>query len=343
VGQPIVGVLLQILPNECLAKDVSLGLGTWHHLQSQRPHLVDRAQSATNALGRRERVANVVCRVVVHDSQVNPCSGGQLDGAHVVVLVLPVEVPIVDLDQPLTGPVGEGGPAGELLSQVVGVGVDADHLYVDGERVAVLYRVGGLTGGDVDLAGTEHDVGDVVRRRRFGEVETDHRLDRLGLSRRLHVQLQDEVGAGAKRPGVAVASGIRQVARGPGEKIAVRLLGIAHVHAGESRFRIRRRLQTGREGLVRAHHRVMHDLWVFGSQLDSADVVRRAYGDRNHEIAKDVGPGGRQRVGLLQADDEIRFSQLPARAPLRRRRKVLGLPERRTALDPGSDESNFLP
>jgi hypothetical protein len=73
---------------------------------------------------------------------------------------------------------------------------------------------------------------------------------------------------------------------------------------------------------------------VAGAEFQRPHVTRTRHRHRHHERAEDVGAVSGHGVRLGHADDEIGRTELPAVAPVRRRRKIRGVAFNRAGRDP---------
>ena len=169
---------------------------------------------------------------------------------------------------------------------------------------------------DVDLvpAQSQHR-GDALRLI-VGEVQRNGRRHRLGLSGRLQVQLDHEVGAWLESPSHALRQQWCDLSGRPPEEMAVRILrGVGHqpvvTGSGVGGVELARSARV-----VDPDIGVMHDPGVSRTELEPPDEARGLQRDRQHEDAKHVRPVRRENVGLAKRDHVIGRAKLPPGAPL---------------------------
>ncbi len=301
-------------------------------------HLVLCSVSRLDAPRRAIGVAHVVFGVVVAPAHRDPGSAGQEDRARVAEDALPVDVPVLDVDEPGLGSVGEGGHTAHLLAEVVGMGVDREHVDVHGQDVLV---------GDDEVAGSRRDVeGAVVleleQHRKEGgglggEVKTDRGPHELGLARGPEVHVEDQVGPRVEGPGHPRWLFVGQGARLPEEEVAVGVEAFRlgrDFHAPEADFGIGGVEPPHRAGAVEQEVRVMTDPGIVQADLDRAYVAGLLDRRFEDQVAEDVGAVGAQGVGLFRGQDEVGLAQRPSRGRLRRRGKISGVPLPGTLLRP---------
>ena len=143
------------------------------HLKPQVPHLLRGLPAVRHSYRGIPRILRVSRRVVVRETHLergSPRQGGRLD---VAVFVLPVEVPSLDAQQRVLGPVGKNGPSFHLLSEIVRVRVDVEHLDIHRQHVAVFDHVMLFSRRDVDRLGAQAKNVGCPRRFRGGEVKAE--------------------------------------------------------------------------------------------------------------------------------------------------------------------------
>ena len=92
----------------------AIRFGACEQLHPDVTHLVGRPEAPHDALRRHVGVARVVGGVVVHVLEANDGAGGHPKRLRVAVLVLPLEIPLADDDEPTSGAVRQIGPAAHL-------------------------------------------------------------------------------------------------------------------------------------------------------------------------------------------------------------------------------------
>ncbi len=206
-------------------------------------------------------------------------SAGQEQRLPVAVDRLPVHVPVRDVDEPGLRTVRQRGQRLHVLAQVVGVGVDGEHVHVHGEGELVPHHEGALLRGNVEgpvvLELQEHGEagGSLV-----GEVEADPRPHELGLARGPKVQVEHQVGAAVEAPGHPRRLLVGRAARLPEEEVAVRVeaCGLGReVHAGETHPGIGGVQEARSARAIDQEVGVVRHLAVVEADLHGAHVARR--------------------------------------------------------------------
>ena len=199
----------RLVPQDVFAKDllseltdqhVEIRARPRHDLDPEIAHLVRGILSPAHSLRRTLRIAPVRLRVVVRVPHRQRRASGQRDGLDVAVRVLPVEIPIADVNQPYRRSVRQRRKALDVRRAVMRVRLHAVHLDVDRQHIGVRSLVIVLAGRDVDVLFAEAQHGGTQARRSRRKVQADSRLHALGLPRRSQVELKHEVGAGVQPP-----------------------------------------------------------------------------------------------------------------------------------------------
>ena len=183
-----------------------------------RPRFVARISPPWAA---RSGSAGFAGRVVVGPPHRHRRARRQRHGRHVSVDILPVEVPVLDRQQALDGPVGKRREAFDLPGQVVGVRLDGVHVDVHRQPVRCRDHVMRLSRRDVDVLPGQAEQGGDARRRRIREVQADARLHHFRFAAGTHVQHQHQVALLFHRERHAVGRHVRRVSRSPVEKVPV--------------------------------------------------------------------------------------------------------------------------
>ena len=160
-------------------------------LKPQFAHFVRRLQAEFDAFGWLVRVMDVLGRVVVGEVHHQRRALGQKDRFGIAVITLPVEIPVLDQQQPFFGAVGQEGIPLQFLAQIVRVRKDAKQVHVHGQPVTVFNRVIPRAGRNVDAVTDKIQSEWSVRRRFIREIKTNGRLDVFRLARRVHVYLEN--------------------------------------------------------------------------------------------------------------------------------------------------------
>lgn len=134
---------------------------------------------------------------------------GQTPGVRVEIGSLPVEVPVLDVEQPLGLAVGQYSPAAERFAQVMGVGGDADEIHVHWEGERIRDSEVGLAWRDVDAGeqseGRRQLEGDEGLLRRFGgKVDSECQYFLFRFAGGMKVGLHDQIGAFGQPKGQSV-------------------------------------------------------------------------------------------------------------------------------------------
>ena len=138
------------------------------------------------------------------------------------------------------------------------MGVDAEHLEVDGQHEMIFRRVVLDPWRDIQLARLEKDAPCLPGWRLVAEIEPDAGLHQLGASRGMKMQLDDEVRPFVESPRELVRSGKRHTPRGPRQELAVWELR-PHVHAAVTHLFVLGIPPAGSVGTIDAHHRMVDD------------------------------------------------------------------------------------
>ena len=180
---------------------------------------------------------------------------GELHGAGVTILALPVEVPVLDPDQRLDAAIGQAGVDLHLFAEPVRVRRDADQLDILRDDGGVGHG-GELARREIEAARTDEQVGESLLRA-IGEDQAERRAVGLGLAGGMVVDLDDEVGAfvhgvrdargqrrrrGAGRPAAEPAGG--RDARAAEAGIA----GLGRFRVQLARFAAAVEIRTARDG-----------------------------------------------------------------------------------------------
>ena len=102
--------------------------------------------------------------------------------------MLPVEVPVSDVNEPLCGAVGQRRFAEDVAPPIMRVRLDGLNVDVNRQQVRVGDRVLRVAGWNVDVLPAEAQHRRRARGRRVTEVQTDRRLDTLAAAARLSLR-----------------------------------------------------------------------------------------------------------------------------------------------------------
>ena len=116
-------------------------------------------------------IPRVGFRVVVREFHFDTRARGQADRRGIEVLVLPVEVPVRNMDQRAFCAIGQNGIPEHFLADVVSVRDDAQDVYIHGHGEVVRHPVVPLSRRDVDSVGAEPDIQQMPPGFLIGEVE----------------------------------------------------------------------------------------------------------------------------------------------------------------------------
>ena len=152
----------------------------------------------------------------------DPGASRKRDRLLVVVDVLPVEVPVADLDQRHDTPVRQLSRALEVPTEVMRVRLHRVDDDVDRQLVGVGCLVVAITGRDVQVLSRQSQHHRQARRRGVAEVQPQAGLHGLGFPARLQVEHDDQVARAVQRPRGSFDGGGRPVAGRPVEEEAVR-------------------------------------------------------------------------------------------------------------------------
>ena len=119
-------------------------------LEIEFAHFVGGLQAPSGPARWIERVAGIVCAVVVRKTHRELRTFGHVDRRFVFVIALPLEIPIFDPDEPFFFTARERGEALHIACEIMGVGADADEVNVHRERVGKFADVIGHAGGNVE-------------------------------------------------------------------------------------------------------------------------------------------------------------------------------------------------
>ena len=202
-------------------EQVPIGLVARDDLKPQLGHLVGRALPERHALRRAVRIAGIPVRVVIVPARGDDRAGRQEHRRGIAIHVLPIEIPVPDVEQRLLRAVGKRREALDFSRQVVSVRLHGVEVEIDRQRE----RAGHdplLPGRDLEILTRQPEQRRHSRRRRVGQVEANAHLDGLFLAARTQMQHQDEVAVRLHREGHPVRRDVRRVPRGPVEKVSVR-------------------------------------------------------------------------------------------------------------------------
>ena len=222
----------------------------------------------------------------------------QHEGRDVAIHVLPPEVPILDVNEPLRRSVRERGDARDLPRTVVRVRLNRLHLDVDWQHERVGDRVVLLSSRDVDALAPQPQHGGRSFGRVTAEIETNRWLDDFGLAARLHVHFDDEVGARSEAPRQALREQRGDLAGRPAEKMTVRVDGGVREQSFVARSRILIVELARRGRAIDPNVCVMHDGLIAGSKFQSPDVAHRVDRKGEHEHAGHISTVRRKHIRL---------------------------------------------
>ena len=285
-------------------------------LQPEVAHLVDGAVAGVDADGWGVGVTGVGGGVVVGVVHVEDGVSGEEDGDGEAVDGLAVDVPVVDEDETLLFAVGEEGVGLHGFAEVVGVEVDAEEVNVYGELELVVDEEGWVAGGNVECGVVfkleEHGV---LGSGGVAEVEADGGLDGLGLAGGLEVHVEDEVVAGVETLGHGGGFDEGGGVGLPEEEVGVGVEGGAgvdgDVHAFDAQLPVGGEETAEGGGSVDDDVGVVDDAGRAGLDLHGSDVAGAVDGDREDEVAEEVGAGGGDLHGGVDGEDEVRRADLP--------------------------------
>ena len=192
------------------------------HLQPQFGHFISRVLTVGHAARRTMGIVPVLDGVVVGEFERDGRAGRKEFRARVTEDALPVEVPLLDVDEPLARPVWQRRVALDLLREKVSVGLNRIEVGVDVQRERVGHHVSALARRNIHVLPGHPDERRLKPRRRGAEVETEPGPNRLCSSGRPEVHHEDQVSAGRKWPRHARRCHIRGEARQPAEEVSVR-------------------------------------------------------------------------------------------------------------------------
>ena len=287
------------------------------------------------------RILRIRGGVVVDEAGRDDRPRRQVQRRGVLVLILPGELPLRNIDQPGPFAVGQRRPGGDLGGEVVRVRIDGEDVDVNRERVLILDHVATLPRRDIDILAAEpHDEG-APGRGGVVEVQPHAGPERLWRAGRQQVELQHQVPAGGKLPREPFRRALRLRAGKPAEKVTVREVGRVVQHPAVARFRILRVEKPRRAGGVDQDPSVVDRAGLARLELHRADPAagRERRGDR--KAPEDVAPGGRHGVRLGHLQDEIGLAKLPPVREPGRRRQLRGIPLGGARLGPPIDRPDL--
>ena len=297
------------------------------YLEPQVTHLIAGIGAVNHPLRRIVRIADILRRVVVTELHGQPGSSRQRNRLTVDVVVLPIEVPLLDVDEPAPAAVGKLRKGAHLFAQIVGMRVNTQKLHGHRQHITVFDPVLLLSRSNVDGLRPQPDDKGGLGRGLVTEIEPHAGLDPLRLARGHHVQFQHQVGAPFQPPGPAVVTLCRNLARRPPQKMAVGRPGkLGGPHAFETRNGIILIQLPAAAGRVDQSYRMVDDPRVAGPKLQGPYIPVRLQGGRYDEHPEDVRSIGRQGVGPGHGEDQVRFPQVPAGRPFRRLGRICRIP-----------------
>ena len=157
---------------------------------------------------------------------------GNATGCGVLVFVLPVEVPVRNVQQRRRFPIRHRRAHEHFLGQIVRVRIDAQRRDIDRHLEPIGDLVVILAGGNVDRLRPETEHQWCPRRRFIGEIQADRRANRFGTTGWLQVHLDDEISAGFERPLIRLPPG--RLAGRPAQKMSVGKARTRNVHPREA-------------------------------------------------------------------------------------------------------------
>ena len=283
----------------------------------------------------------ILRRVVVRVLHRQRRAARQRDGLLVAVLLLPVEIPALDREEPSRRAVRQCRVGLHFLPEIVRVRVNAQHVRVHGQHVGVGNGIGRVARGDVDRLRAElHHERHVL----WGDVreeEAEAGLHGVRLPLRQQMQLHHQVAARIEAPRHPGGRDNRTAPGGPAKKMAVGILRALGDHPVVPRLSIRAVAAPRRARAIHADDGVVDDRSAAGTELDGANETAGRQRDAHHDVAEDVVFTRADGVGPRHGDDEIRLSKLPAVGPLRRLRTVCGLAFRRAFIRPALDRRDL--
>src|SRR6185436_12665284 len=113
---------------------------------------------------------------------------------------LPVEIPLADVDQPLSGSIGQRRVTLDLLGEEMRVRLNGVQVDVHVHRKRVSDDISTLAGRDVHVLPGHPDEGRLKPRWRVAEVQPQLWLNGLCVPGRPEVQHEDQVGPDWERP-----------------------------------------------------------------------------------------------------------------------------------------------
>jgi hypothetical protein len=229
-----------------------------------------------------------------------------------------------------------------LAADEVHVRENAKHFHLDWHAEFVVRFEGALAGRDVDLAVDHADIDHRSRRRLVGEIEAEAGLLDFGLAAGMQVQLHDEVGAFFPRHRNAVGQRHGIAAGRPGGEAA----GKEDARNIEAAFVAGQRVSLVELSWIGAEvsgaQGVMDDAAVAGAVFEGLDVLAFGHGERQDEVAIDIGAFGGNVEGLGHGDDDVRRSELPAVVEFWGGGQIASVAFQRALLDPAGDEPDFV-
>ena len=174
--------------------------------------------------------------------------------------------------------------------------LDRQNFDVDRQHVRVRHDIRGIARRDVDRFAAETETDRRSGRRVIGKVERGAHAQRLGLPRRLHVQLDDEVAARVETPRRPGRRRPRRLTRRPSEELPFRVSRIRHHAADVARLGIALVQTPRRFRAIDADARVVDNARVVGTEFHRAHVPRTVERNRQHERAERVAAAGGDRI-----------------------------------------------
>ena len=262
-------------------------------------------------------------RAGIVEGELRPQQGprGQAHRLRIAVAVLPVELPVVDVQQAPSGRSRNLGHDLHRRAQTVQVGVDAGHVDRDGQDVAVLDDVLGLAGRDVERRRVEYHAQRSPCRRFVREVQSHGGLHLDRLLARAQAELQQEVGARIERPREVRRGRSGPAPAGPDQEVAGREAAVVGGEAGIARGLLLFLEPAPRTGVVQRHLGALQDglRRRVRSDVHGAHPAGRGDLHRQGEVAVLDAAARRHGVGSGHRNDEVRLSERPVDAGRRRR------------------------
>ena len=236
IGPDVARILLDRVTIERLLQQQGVFAVSREQLKLEVRHLVGRSETGDNPPRRPVRIANVVAGIVVAVPHADDRPSGKGNRRRVSINILPLEVPLVDPQQLLFASVWQLRHPLHRFGQEMGMRVDRQNLDVDRQLEAIGHDKVFVARSNVNrvIGIQSHQVHGRSDGSRLGKIESDDGVDGLRFPRRNEVKLKHQVIAGFETPRFVLHARKRRHPGRPPEKVPVRRLGIAHIHAVET-------------------------------------------------------------------------------------------------------------